>query len=97
MFGGIEKPPTLADWASNGSVCLFDTMNCWIHAYHSFFSDSMCDFKFCMQTIPCSNESVWRGFDRRAQGVEAGVSAVCMGLTMTISYRDYCATSITYL
>ena len=36
MLGGIEKPSSLADWASDRPICFHCTIYCWIHAYPSF-------------------------------------------------------------
>ena len=36
MFGGIEKPSSLANRASDRSICFRCTIYCWIHAYPSF-------------------------------------------------------------
>ena len=43
MLGGVEKPSSLADWASDRSIRFHGTIHCWIHAYPSFL-DSMFDF-----------------------------------------------------
>ena len=96
MLGGIEKPSSLADRASDRPIRFHCIIYCRVHVSLSFFSSSVCDFRFCLQTIPCRNSSVWRGFDRHAQGVEARVPEV-MGLTMVLLYRRYKEPSMTHL
>ena len=73
MFSGIEKPSSLTDRASDRPIRFHCISYCCVHVSLSFFLSSACDFRFCLQTIPCRNSSVWRGFDRHAQGVEARV------------------------
>ena len=36
MFGGIEKPSSLTNRASDRPICFHCTIHCWIHAYPSF-------------------------------------------------------------
>ena len=36
MFGGIEKPSSLTNRASDRPICFHCTIYCWIHAYPSF-------------------------------------------------------------
>ena len=96
MFSGIEKPSSLTDRASDRPIRFHCIIYCRVHVSLSFFSSSVCDFRFCLQTIPCRNSSVWRGFDRHAQGVEARVPEI-MGLTMVLLYRRYKEPSMTHL
>ena len=77
MLGGVEKPSSLADWASDRPI----RFHCTI---------------YCMLTILYWNRSVWRGFDRHAQGVEARVPEI-MGLTMVLLYRRYKEPSMAHL
>ena len=96
MFSGIEKPSSLTDRASDRPIRFHCIIYCRVHVSLSFFSSSVCDFRFCLQTIPCRNSSVWRGFDRHAQGVETRVPEV-MGLTMVLLYRCHKEPSMTHL
>lgn len=56
MFSGIQKPPTLTDWASDCPICVFGISCCCIHVYLSFLPSSMCVSRFCVQSNPMQEQ-----------------------------------------
>ena len=75
MFGGVEKPSSLADWASDRPICLHCTIYCLFHAYLSFlipcltsilYADNPLLEQICLerlrQTRPRSGGACSRGY-----------------------------------
>ena len=75
MFGGIEKPSSLADWASDRPICFHCTIYCLFHAYLSFlipcltsilYADNPLLEQICLerlrQTRPRSGGACSRGY-----------------------------------
>ena len=72
----FAEPTANIDNVVNVLCC--NTPLSWFHVW----------LRFCMLTIPDRNRTVWRGFDRHAQGVEARVPTCKIGLMMALSYSD---------
>jgi len=75
MFGGVEKPSSLADWASDRPICFHCTIYCLFHAYLSFlipcltsilYADNPLLEQICLerlrQTRPRSGGACSRGY-----------------------------------
>ena len=75
MFGGIEKPSSLANRTSDRPICFHCTIYCWIHAYPSFlipcltsilYADNPLLEQICLerlrQTRPRSGGACSRGY-----------------------------------
>lgn len=75
MLGGVEKPSSLADRASDRPICFHCTIYCWIHAYPSFlipcltsilYADNPVPEQLCLerlrQTRPRSGGACSRGY-----------------------------------